>query len=61
MMLIPPEGQPTPTTNNDILSLRQSLALELEGIRSNASDWKGASRNVHWSTKFITWLLKGML
>jgi hypothetical protein len=33
----------------------------LEGIKSNASDWKGASRTVRWSTKLITWLLKGML
>ena len=73
MMLIPPEVQgasadtlalgapPRALDCGGTLPLRQSLALELEGIRSNASEWKGSLRNVRWSTKFITWLLKGML
>ena len=72
MMLIPPEDQGTSPADTlapgrhgldsvGTLPLRQSLALELEGIRSNASEWKGSSRSVRLSTKLITWLLKGML
>jgi hypothetical protein len=66
MMLVPPEASadtlaPGGLDCDGTLPLRQSLALELEGIRSNVSEWKGPSRSVRWSTKFITWLLKGML
>lgn len=67
MMLIPPEGQGTSAADTlecdsvGALPLRQSLGLEWEGIRSNVSEWKGSSRSVRWTTKVITWLLKGML
>jgi len=43
------------------VTLRQDLAKEIEGIRSNTTEWKGGRRRVRWTTKFMVWLVKGML
>ncbi|KDR68583.1 hypothetical protein GALMADRAFT_1036264 [Galerina marginata CBS 339.88] len=49
------------SSDSERLSLRQGLAREIEGIRSNAVEWKGGDRKVRWTTRFIVWLVKGML
>ncbi|KXN81217.1 CDP-diacylglycerol--glycerol-3-phosphate 3-phosphatidyltransferase, mitochondrial [Leucoagaricus sp. SymC.cos] len=48
-------------STNTSLSLRERLQCEIDGIRANASAWKGARRSVRFSTKLIVWLVKGML
>ena len=74
LMIIPSEQLNTPNTllsdathsrfsysKSAFLSLRQDLDNELKEIRSNATEWKGASRRVRWSTKSIVGLLRGLL
>ncbi|KAF9444461.1 CDP-diacylglycerol-glycerol-3-phosphate 3-phosphatidyltransferase [Macrolepiota fuliginosa MF-IS2] len=46
---------------NTALSLRERLRHEIDNIRANATTWKGGQRKVRFSTKFIVWLVKGML
>jgi len=49
------------TSDSACVTLRQDLAKEIEGIRSTTTEWKGGRRRVRWSTKFMVWLVKGML
>ncbi|KAF8972239.1 hypothetical protein BDZ97DRAFT_1901356 [Flammula alnicola] len=56
-----PSGSEAPAFDSPLLSLRHDLAREIDGIRSNAVEWKGRHRNVRWTTKLIVWLVKGML
>jgi CDP-diacylglycerol--glycerol-3-phosphate 3-phosphatidyltransferase len=46
---------------NTALDLRERLQREIDCIRTNASTWKGARRDVRFSTKLLLWFLKGML
>lgn len=46
---------------NTALNLRERLQYEIDNIRANASTWKGARRDVRFSTKLMVWLVKGML
>jgi len=50
-----------PSADAALLALRNSLMREVEGIRSDARDWRGDSRKVRWTTQFYVWLVKGML
>ncbi|CAA7269527.1 unnamed protein product [Cyclocybe aegerita] len=52
---------PDAPQDQQLLSLRQELAREIDGIRSNAGEWKGGHRKVRWTTRLIVWLVKGML
>ncbi|KAF9473903.1 phospholipase D/nuclease [Pholiota conissans] len=73
LMILPSETEPstaaaavtdpsdTSPTDSSLSALRRDLALEIEGIRSNATSWKGGERKVRWTTKVIVWLVKGML
>lgn len=47
--------------DSPLRALQRDLAREIEGIRSNAAEWKGEQRNVRWTTQAIVWLVKGML
>ncbi|KAF8183446.1 hypothetical protein BJ912DRAFT_1120344 [Pholiota molesta] len=47
--------------DSPLRALQRDLAREIEGIRSNAAEWKGEQRHVRWTTKIIVWLVKGML
>ena len=63
-MIIPSESAVSEAMQvNDAasLALRQKLDSEINRIRSNVVDWQGESRKVRWTTKFIVWLVKGML
>lgn len=44
-----------------LTSLRDNLAREIDGIRSNVVEWAGETREVRLTTKIIVWLVKGML
>ena len=61
-MIIPSESAAS-ARENDAASrvLRQKLESEISRIRSNAVEWQGGNRKVRWTTKFIVWLVKGML
>ena len=64
LMIIPSESAVSEAMQaNDAasLALRQKLDSEINRIRSNVVDWQGESRKVRWTTKFIVWLVKGML
>ncbi|PPQ63931.1 hypothetical protein CVT24_009106 [Panaeolus cyanescens] len=71
LMVLPSETTPTSAAqppapghkggSDALLTLRQSLQQEIDNIRSNVTDWGGGERHVRWTTKFIVWLVKGML
>ena len=66
LIIIPSEGEPSSTEPSDsatspLLSLRQDLFREIKRIRANSGEWHGGHRKVRWTTKFIVWLVKGML
>ncbi|KAF8910525.1 hypothetical protein CPB84DRAFT_1672690 [Gymnopilus junonius] len=71
LMIVPSEPHVDcggmPTNDSDVasagecLSLRQELAREIQGIRSNVVEWEGGDRTIRWATKFIVWLVQGML
>ncbi|KAF8150104.1 hypothetical protein B0H34DRAFT_666620 [Crassisporium funariophilum] len=56
-----PDAVPQTSVASELLTLRQDLAREIDGIRTNAVEWKGGHRKVRWTTKIIVWLVKGML
>ncbi|XP_006459614.1 hypothetical protein AGABI2DRAFT_184234 [Agaricus bisporus var. bisporus H97] len=51
----------TEASQDTALNLRERLQHEIDNIRMNASTWKGARRDVRFSTKLMLWFLKGML
>jgi CDP-diacylglycerol--glycerol-3-phosphate 3-phosphatidyltransferase len=75
LMILPSETQIPATTptmdpssadslalaDSPLRALQRDLAREIDGIRSNAAEWKGEQRHVRWTTKIIVWLVKGML
>jgi len=67
LLIIPSESatsesmQARGETDAAFLTLRQQLDCEISRIRSNAVEWQGGRRKVRWTTKFIVWLVKGML
>lgn len=65
LMIIPPESVVCESMQgeNDAasLALRRKLDSEINGIRSNAVEWRGGDRKVRWTTKLLVWLAKGML
>jgi CDP-diacylglycerol--glycerol-3-phosphate 3-phosphatidyltransferase len=59
---LPSETEPSREVKyNTALDLRERLQLEIDCIRANTSTWKGARRDVRFSTKLLLWFLKGML